>query len=279
LKAALGESEEEALHRLLTAGHLIQCCVAEKLVDCFSSGQLKQMLRDRQLKLSGTKEQMTERLCTADAAGMEKAVAGIILLRCSETGQQLANQFLARKEDVRRNALEALRQRNLELAVSVVSSFNDELGFPIDPMFSSSRETLREQLRRTFTASPKILSGVDEKALECCRIAVGMSFLGLGLVWPPSDPETESRMEDMTLDVVAMLISSVQSGMNLEDWRTSGFVKSIKIVGSSGGDSCPACKSAQKAPWPIKDVPELPIPDCTSEGGCNCSYVTHEIGE
>ena len=278
-KAALGESEEEALHRLVTAGHLIQCCVAEKLVGCFSATQLKQMLRDRQQKLSGTKDQMAERLCSADPGGMEKAVTGIILLRCSETGEQLANQFLARKEDVLRNALEALRQRNLELAVSVVSSFNDELGFPIDPMFSSSRETLSEQLRRTFTTSPKILSGVDEKVLECCRIAAGMSFLGLGLVWPPCDPETKRKLEDGILDVPSMIISSVQSGMNLEDWRTSSFVKSIKIVGSSGGDSCPACKAAQKAPWPIKDVPELPIPNCTSEGGCNCSYVLHEISE
>jgi hypothetical protein len=245
----------------------------------FSLVQLKQMARDRQLKLSGRKDQIAERLCGADPAGMGKAVAEIALLRCSEAGRQLANQFLARQEDVRRNAMEALRQRNLELAVSVVSSFNDELGFPIDPIFSSSSETLREQLRRTFTTNPKILSGEDKTVLEHCRIAVGMSFLGLGLECPPADPETERKLEDGKLDVPRMIISSVQSGMNLEDWRTSGFVKSIKIVGSSGGDSCPACKSAQKAPWPIKDVPELPIPDCTSEGGCNCSYVTHEIGE
>ncbi len=169
--------------------------------------------------------------------------------------------------EIRQKALQALRQRNIELAIS--ATFSE--GTPPD--------ILREQLRRTLTTNPKILSEVDKAVLECCRIAVGMSFLGLGLVWPPADPETERKLEDGTLDVPNMIISSVQSSMNLEDWRRSGFVKSINIVGSSGGDSCPACKAAQKAPWPIKDVPELPIPDCTSEGGCNCSYVTHEIRE
>jgi hypothetical protein len=256
------------------------------------------MARDRQLKSSGRKDQIAERLCGADPAGMGKAVAEIALLRCSETGKQLASQFIARKDEVRRNAVEALKQRNFDLAISVVALFNDELGFPDSTLSAgvgcplgvsdgqiqrgTSPETLRlqrEQLRRTFTTNPKILSGVDERVLECCRVAAGMSFLGLGMTWPPCDPETERKLEDGILDVPNMIISSVQSGMNLEDWRTSGFVKSIKIVGSSGGDSCPACKAAQKAPWPIKDVPELPIPDCTSEGGCNCSYVLHEIEE
>jgi hypothetical protein len=279
LNAALGESEEDVLRRLLMAGHLVHCCVAEKLADCFSITQLKGMLRDRQLNLSGRKDQMAERLCSADAAGMEKAVAGIMLLRCSETGQQLASQFIARQEDVRRNALEALRQRNVELAISVVSLFNDELGFPIDPMFDTSPETLREQLKRTFTTNPKILSGVDETVLEHCRIAVGMAFLGLGLVWLPEDPETELQMEKTTLDVVGMVTSSVQSGMNLDEWRRSGLVRSVRIVGSSDGDSCRTCKAAQKRPWPIQNVPELPLPDCSSEEGCRCAYVLHEIQE
>jgi hypothetical protein len=173
----------------------------------------------------------------------------------------------AHQGEIRQKALEALGQGNIELAISVTSPSETSLS------------TLREQLRRTFTINPKILSGVDEKVLECCRIAVGMSFLGFGLTWPLCDPETERKMEDGTLDVPNMIISSIQSGMNLEDWRTSGFVKSIKIVGSNGGDSCHACKAAQKVPWPINDVPELPIPDCTSEGGCSCTYVLHEMRE
>lgn len=184
-----------------------------------------------------------------------------------------------RREEVRRTALEALRQRDFELALSEASAFNAECGFPVDPFFSVSPETLREQIKRTFATNPKILSGVDQRILEHSRIAAGMGFLGLGLVWPSGDPEIEAQMEDMTLDVVAMIISSVQSGMNLDEWRRTGLVQSIKIVGPSDGDSCPACKVAQKRVWPIRDIPELPLADCTSDCGCNCAYVLHEIRE
>jgi hypothetical protein len=208
---------------------------------------------------------MAERLCNADEAGMEKAVAGVVLLRCSDTGQQLASQFIAQQEEMRRKALEALRQRNPELAISVVSLFNDELGFP--NMFGTCPATLQEQLRRTFTTTPKILSGVNKAVLEQLRILAGMDFLGLDYESLPENLET----------TLGMLISGVRSGLSLEKWRQSGLVRSVKIVGSSDGDSCPACKSAQKRAWPIQNVPELPLPDCTSEWGCNCSYVSHEI--
>ena len=184
-----------------------------------------------------------------------------------------------RRGELRRTALEALRRRDFALAISEASAFNAECGFPVDPFFSVSPETLREQITRTFSRNPKILSGVDQRILEHCRIAAGMEFLGLGLVWPSSDPETESQMEGMTLDVVGMITSSVQSGMNLDGWKRTGLVQSIKIVGPTDGDSCPACKVAQKRVWPIRDVPELPLPGCTSEWGCNCAYVLHEIRE
>jgi hypothetical protein len=266
-KAALGESEKEALRRLVKAGHLTPCPLPERLANCFSAAQLKQMLRDRQLKLSGRKEEMAERLCNADEAAMEKAVAGMVLLRCSDTGQQLANQFIARQEEMRRKALEALMQRNFKLAISVVSLFNDELGFPSDPMFGTSPATFQEQLRRTFTTTPKILSGVNKAVLEQLRIFAGMDFLGLDYESLPENLET----------ALGMLISGVQSGLNLDEWRQSGLVRSVKIVGSSDGDSCTACKSAQKRAWPIQNVPELPLLDCTSEWGCKCSYVLHEI--
>ena len=64
----------------------------------------------------------------------------------------------------------------------------------------------------------------------------------------------------------------------LREWRRSGLVLSVKIVGPSDGDSCRACKAAHKV-WPIKNVPKLPIAGCTSEWGCNCGYVLHEIRE
>jgi hypothetical protein len=207
----------------------------------------------------------------------------------------------SRQEQVRQQALKALKERNLDLAISLVWSFlvwsfNEEMGIPDYTLSAGvecvsevgdgqayqgpSPEILRrqhEQLRRAFTTNPKILSGVDGTVLEQCRIAAGMAFLGLGFIWPSGESEAEAQLENMTLDVAGMIVSSVQSRMNLDEWRRSGHIKSVKIVGSGDGDSCHACKAAQKQPWPIQDVPELPFADCTSEWGCNCGYVLHEI--
>ena len=165
-----------------------------------------------------------------------------------------------RRGELRRTALEALRRRDFALAISEASAFNAECGFPVDPFFSVSPETLREQITRTFSRNPKILSGVDQRILEHCQLRQAWSSLAWALCGLLADPKTESQMEGMTLDVVGMITSSVQSGINLDGWKRTGLVQSIKIVGPTDGDSCPACKVAQKRVWPIRDVPELPLP-------------------
>src|SRR5215813_7735557 len=91
-RAALGVSEHDAIRQFLSQGLLVSCTTAEKLVYSFSSACLKQRLRERGLKLSGRKDQMAERLCLADVSGMENAVRGIELLKCSEAGQQFAQE-------------------------------------------------------------------------------------------------------------------------------------------------------------------------------------------
>jgi hypothetical protein len=106
-KAALGESEPDAIRRFASGGLLVSCPLPEKIAYTFSDAFLRGMLRERGLKLSGRKDEKAERLCSTDPRGMEAALAGVELLKCSETGRQLADEFFRPKDanGARRNGI------------------------------------------------------------------------------------------------------------------------------------------------------------------------------
>jgi hypothetical protein len=270
--AALGEDGNEALRRFVEAGFLVRCSVPEQLAFKCSSVQLKQMLRNRGLKLSGRKDEMAERLCKAAPAEMEKAVAGMDLLAYSESGQQLAGEFFARRDETHRVALASLRERNPGLACRVVSEFQDALGFPEIPMFQTKPDLA--DVTSVFSLRPRILAGVNEEALEHLRVAAGMAFLGLGDNWLPENLETGIRLAGPA--AVSMIISRVQSGKNLESWRSSGLVRTVKIICSADGP-CEACSGLRSRVWPIEELPEIPYENCSSPEGCRCACVAHLI--
>jgi len=271
---ALGEDGSAAIQRFVEAGLLVDSAlsVSERLALKFSSLQLKRMLRERGLKVSGRKDEMAERLCMASAAEMEKAAAGMNLLTCSESGQQLASGFLTRSDEVKRAALAALREKNPGLACRVVSEWQDALGFPELPMIQTKPHL--GDVNRVFSVRPRILAGVNEEALEHLRVAAGMAFLGLGDHWLPENATTGIRLSGPS--AVSMIINSVQTMRNVEGWRSSGLVRTVKILCSADGP-CEACDGLRNRVWPIDDLPEIPYEHCTSPGGCRCVCVAHLI--
>lgn len=269
---ALGEDAREALRRFVEAGLLVPCAVPEGLIFRFSSAQLKQLLRERRLKLSGRKDEMSERLYKADSAGMEKAVAEMNLLKYSQSGQQLASEFLARRDEMQRTALAALREGNPGLACQVVCEFQDALGFPEIPMFPTKPNLA--DVSSVFSVRPRILAGVNEEALEHLRVAAGMAFLGLSDHGLPENLETGIRLAGP--EAVNMIIGTVQNGRNVELWRRSGLVRTVKIFCSADGP-CVACAELRNRVWPIEELPEIPYEHCTSPQGCRCGCVADLI--
>ena len=273
-KAALGEGEEDALQRFLDARLLILCSPSERLASKFQYKELKVMLRERGLKLAGRKDEMAERLCSADPTGMEKNIARVNLLKWSEEGRQLSSVFFSRRDEMQRAAAAALQGKNPELACRLVCEFQDALGFPENPMFQSKPDLA--DVTSVFSAAPKILAGVKQESLEYLRIAAGMAFLGL-----EHDPLTDNLETGIRLAgpaAVKMIFSYVQSRRNFESWRSSGLVRTVRIVCSADGP-CKVCARLSNRTWPIKDVPEIPYEHCTSDEGCKCGYILADLKE
>ncbi len=271
-KAALGESEGDAIQRFLDARLLVPCTPSERLVCKFQYKELEGMLRERGLKLTGRKYEMAERLCSADFAGMEQNVAGVNLLKWSEQGRQLASAFFSRRDEMQRSAVAALRGKNPELASRFVCEFQDALGFPDTPMIQNKPDVA--DVSNVFSARPKILAGISEESLECVRVAAGMAFLGLG-----HDPLTDNVETGIRLAApaaVKMIISYVQSRRNVESWQSSGLVRTVKIICSADGP-CKVCAKLSNRTWLLEDVPEIPYEHCTSDEGCKCGYVLADV--
>lgn len=271
-RSALGETHEDAIRRFIDAGLLVPCSLSQRLAWKVPYTELKRILRDRKLKVSGRKAEMAARLCESDPGEMGKIVAGLRLLQCSESGRTLASAVIARKSEMQNAALEALREKNLELAVRTVNEFQDALGFPEDPLMPS--KPALADVRRIFTVNPKILKGVSDDAMESVRIAAGMAFLGLGTKWLPENLVTGARIDgDIAVD---MVVSRVQTERNVESWQASGLVSSVEVVCSTDGP-CEACSELSEHPWSIDTVPEIPYEHCTSEWGCHCGLILSEI--
>jgi len=271
-RSALGETHEDAIRRFVDTGLLMPCPLSQRLAWKLPYTELKRMLRDLKLKISGRKAEMAERLCESDPEGMEKVLAGLNLLQCSESGRTLASAFSARKSEIQNAALEALREKNLDLAVRTVSEFQDALGFPEDPLMPSKPDA--GDLRRVFSVEPKILKGISDDVMESVRIAAGMAFLGLGTKWLPENLVTGARIDgDIAVD---MVVSRVQTERNVESWQASGLVSSVEVVCSTDGP-CVACSELSEHPWSIDTVPEIPYEHCTSAWGCHCGLILSEI--
>lgn len=116
----LKEPPQQAVKRLLEDAALTHSDLGGHLAFKFKVGELKEMLKQRGLSTSGKKDDLIQRLAQSDPEGMKKAVAGLMVLQCTQLGRAAVEQHLAHERD-RRNkieleVLETIRNREFEKA-------------------------------------------------------------------------------------------------------------------------------------------------------------------
>jgi hypothetical protein len=260
----LGESLDSAIQRLKTDGALLSVDDGKwRILYNRGANELKKMCRERGLKVSGTKEQMAERLASVDPSGLVLGYPGE-LLRCSHEAEQIAN---ARREAWKQSQLAtesaveaALREGKVEDALRICSAFEQERTpfHPEMPLVPCSRD----QIMTALTATPPALRSYPAAEIREARIQAAMVLLGAKRV-PRFTPEMKP---------VHTLIAYVALHRSLGSWRESGVVVGVVVQCSNDGP-CRECKKLEGRVWPIEAVPELPNPACTTPGGCRCASV------
>jgi hypothetical protein len=83
----LGEPSSKAIKRFVEEGMLMTTTDLNDLLSYkYKVTELKDMLKQRSLPVSGLKDELIQRLAQADTNGMRKAVAELSLLKCTQRG-------------------------------------------------------------------------------------------------------------------------------------------------------------------------------------------------
>ena len=132
-KNVLGEVPIKAIKRFVDAGLLTKGDLHAHLSYKFTVTQLKDMLKQAGLSVSGNKDELIERLVQKDEPGMEKRVAGLNVLICTQKGMEFANQYLTSEEAKRglaeQQVMEYIMRGQYKEASIAVAAFEAEQVF------------------------------------------------------------------------------------------------------------------------------------------------------
>jgi len=281
-EAVLNEAPKKAVKRFMSEGLLEQASLSGVLDYKYKVSELKPMLKQRGLPVSGRKAELIERLVESDPDGMRKVVRGLNVLQCTQQGRAIAEEYLAQEKEkrarVEEQTLYALQQRKFKEASQMVAAFEAQQVFPrginIDWKHHNPGQDVA-MLKVIFQAKPKILTTLNEEQMGHLRLAAGMMYLwgtNQAKAWLPDDFETDLRMDNDT--AARMVVFYTYHQRSIAQYRATG-VKTVRILATN--DSCAACKKLARRKYKISEVPGLPYEKCTHEMGCRCTMVVSDF--
>lgn len=95
----LNEPPQKALDRFISEGWLVPAPLHRQLGLSFNGTEIKSLLRERGLRISGTKDQGIERLIAADPEGIAAKVTPLRVYQCSPNARVIAEKFLIKQDD------------------------------------------------------------------------------------------------------------------------------------------------------------------------------------
>lgn len=276
----LRELPAVAIERFIKMGWLMPATLAAKLGSRLKASDLKPLLKERGLRVSGRKDKLIERLIAADEAGMTALVAEMKVYECSPEARTRAEQYKLEQAQQRAmtedRVLNQLRARDFRGASQTVAAFEAAQVFSRGIGIDWSKPNVTrdvEQLKAIFELKPKILDGLAEAEWEPLRVATGMMALwGTGSTksWLPGTLVGVPKFDTDT--AARMLLFAANHKLRMVEYRQlseSGVgVKRFEV--SVTADSCPVCKQMAGRRYALSELPDLPHAECTHPYGCRC---------
>ena len=275
----LGEPSKQAIQRFLKEGMLINADLSDRLSYKYKVSELKDMLKQRGLSASGRKDEMIQRLAQADTNGMREAIAELTLLKCTQRGQEIAEQYLIAEKEKRSNVekqvMEYLTKRRFKEASLTVAAYENEQvfsrGMGVDWKHYNPNHDM-ERLDIIFRSKPGIVAQLRDEKLEALRIGAAMMELwgtNTAMKWLPDNFETGLSIDNDS--AARMFLFQAGHQAQLESYRKDGVSPYVEILATS--ESCDSCKKLEGKRYKLSNAPELPNPNCTHKMGCRCIYL------
>ena len=275
-QSALQMHPSDAINSLITGGFLEKSNLATALTCRCGATQLKSLAKEIGVSSSGRKDQIAERLAKANSDVVKNLAVGFEVFSCTEKGLAAVRGFQERAKNAKSQAetlaVEALRSKQFKEACRVIASYEaaqvSPRGLGIDWKDYDDRHDVGI-LRIIFETKPERFASISDIQLQEVRVAAGMLQL-----WGVNDASrwlVHSKADEfgMEPDDAAMLLLNYGLNMKrLAEFQLLG-IKKVQILG--GCDECPACQEIKQKFFPLVDVPEVPLANCTCETGCTCT--------
>ncbi len=270
------------IETLRNQGYLIKADLKTVLENKCKINDLKEMLKNLDLKQTGKKEELIDRLLKNAKQELFKDYLTIVLYKCSPSGEMRAQKYVEeenrRREENEYLVVNALKEREFVKAIREMVKFEASQiiprGMGIDWKNYNLEQIDVEILTNIFKNKPKILSDVDDDKSEVLRIGASMMHLyGAAAAdkWFPTNFETKSRFDNNT--AARMLLFHVEFLREKNDINNSiksGIATIKKIAIIAANDSCEECKVMANKKYTLNNIPELPYEKCTCDLGCRC---------
>ena len=283
-ETALGEKPANVIEQFIEEGMLVPGRLPELMAYKFKASDLKSMLKNNGLKLSGRKDELIQRLIDNDAKAMSKATKDIDLYRCTASGLKLVENYLeaekTNREVAEREVLRQLARKDYSKAVLVVAQYEASQVFPrgLDIDWKSYDGTSDvEALKAIFNSTPAILQRIEENRLKQLRLAAClMQLWGTNTArdWLPDGFDTGIALNGDT--ACRMFVFYASHLRNMKGYKEAG-VLTVEVLGAGDGDTCSECRKINGKIYQLKNVPDLPYAKCTCEIGCRCTTVVGEF--
>ena len=269
LKRELGEDTEYAIDRFIRDGALEPSTIEETMEFIFQAAQLKDFLKERDLKITGNKGELIERLIKADRSGMVNVIPKGRIMKCSANSLKLITDYKDKKklalDSAKKQSFNALQLNDPSKAYSIYCSYQEAY---VTPNFRIDYEQV-QKLTNLLTSQPKILSNVSSQNLMSLKVIAGFYQL-----WQDDSLEPYSSSNNLSgfkNDRIAVnfILSHNQIAESLKNHKKYSKKVLIKIDSDDFG-SCGLCQELIGKVIDIDKVPEFPMVGCISEIGCIC---------
>jgi hypothetical protein len=242
----------------------------------FKVPDLKQLLRARQLPVSGNKQALIDRLIQEDPDGARATAEDIVVLQCTDAGCAVVEPFVRARENAYRAAedlsLDAIKRGEFKRAIEIVNHYDASQIFLPNPLgIPVGTDRTLQTLQTIWTGRPKILARLNDAQLSAVRVATAMSalwntrsaksWLPEELKTDPFDAEVAARMLYFYANTQYELCRSIGIGANR-----------LQILSVCDAYTCNSCRKIAGRTYSLSAAPELPYERCTCEDGCRCCY-------
>ncbi|MHA2248040.1 MAG: SAP domain-containing protein [Candidatus Hodarchaeales archaeon] len=266
-----------AIREFIDKNLLTRPTVEESLIGGLRIADIKPILREHGLKLSGRKAELVKRLVEQlpnEAKELASKLKDIYV--CTETGSSIAQQW---KDDANKRRTETeekmgvkIAEGNFRQAFRLRERLRKTIPEPMQASYgggsvggeSSWDDQDELSMRAIYQIDPKSIPSMTPEEVKKAKFNMIMSLM---CPWGRTRYKVSKEF-----DKIARTRNYTAYGhQRLKKWRKSGVVVQVEILGEN--DACLSCKNLQSYRYDITDVPIIPNPNCTDDYGCRCCYV------